>query len=270
MISDSEAALYVVSDVHGHRAALIAALTEADLIDDAEHWSGGEARLWCLGDLFDRGSDGVGVVELLMRLSQEAAAAGGLVDTLVGNHEVLMLGARRFDETEVIDAAGSSRNFATWWHLNGGRPEDADRLSDEQADWLVDRLAVAVVDDHLLVHSDTDQYLGYGNTVDEVNEHISRVLHGDDVTDWWSLFRDLTQRRGFEGEDGPHEAKALMAKLGGKQIVHGHSTIGDATGVAPAEVTGPRRYCEGLVLCVDGGVYQGGPCLLTRLPMAAD
>ena len=40
-------------------------------------WSGGRASLWLLRDYVDRGPDGVGVIELIMRLQEQAADAGG-------------------------------------------------------------------------------------------------------------------------------------------------------------------------------------------------
>ena len=41
------------------------------------------------GDVTDRGPDSLEVIELMIRLEAEAAAAGGEVVALVGNHEVM-------------------------------------------------------------------------------------------------------------------------------------------------------------------------------------
>lgn len=67
--------LYVVGDVHGYLDELLAALAEQGLIDSEGRWAAGNARLWFLGDFTDRGPDGIGVIDLVMRLSAEAAAA---------------------------------------------------------------------------------------------------------------------------------------------------------------------------------------------------
>ncbi|MBB6032393.1 metallophosphoesterase [Phytomonospora endophytica] len=258
--------LYVVSDLHGHRDAFVAALKEAGLVDDEERWSGGTASLWCLGDFTDRGPDGIGVIELVMALSEQAAEAGGTVDALLGNHEILLLGAHLFGE-EAVPGEDPPKQFAAWWILNGGRDSDAERLTDEIFEWLRTRHALRLEGDHLLMHTDAPTYLNYGTTIDEINEAVSGVLAGDDLAKWWELFRLMTSRRAFygEGEQPVWTARTMLGMLGGERIVHGHSTIADQFGVAPSAVDGPRLYCQGLALAVDGGVYQGGPCLLVRL-----
>lgn len=262
--------LYVASDVHGHLDKLTEALAAAELTDDDGRWSGGDARLWILGDLFDRGADGVGVVELIMRLADEAEADGGMVDTLLGNHEVLMLGAQRFGDEELTDADGNPRSFQMWWHLNGGQDDDIARLAERQLAWLRGRPAMALVDDHLLMHTDTTEYAAYGRNITSVNRAVRKILKSSDHEKWWTLFRRLTVRHRFEAKDGPDQAGAMLDFFGGSRMVHGHSTIPDRLGIPGAEVTGPRLYCKGLALCVDGGTYQGGPCLVVELPLDED
>ncbi|MGH8794611.1 MAG: metallophosphoesterase [Stackebrandtia sp.] len=266
----SDPPLYVASDVHGHLDKLSASLTAAELIDDDGRWCGGDARVWFLGDLFDRGADGVGVVELIMRLAEEAEAEGGRVDSLLGNHEVLMLGAQRFGDEELTDADGNPRSFQMWWHLNGGQDDDLARLDDKQLNWLRNRQAMVYAADHLLMHTDTTEYAAYGRGIQAVNRAVRKILRSNDHEKWWTLFRRLTVRHRFEAPDGPDQAAAMLDFFGGSRIVHGHSTIPDRLGIPGDEVTGPRLYCDDLVLCVDGGTYQGGPCLVVKLPADED
>src|SRR4051794_21075344 len=87
---------FAVGDVHGYRTEMRAALRERGLIDEAGDWAGGDAQVWFLGDLLDRGPDGVGVVEDVMRWQRQAEGTGGFVGSVLGNHEVLALGFRRF------------------------------------------------------------------------------------------------------------------------------------------------------------------------------
>jgi Calcineurin-like phosphoesterase len=258
--------LYAIGDIHGHAAALVAALAGTGLTDADGHWTGGTARLWFLGDLTDRGPDGIGVIELIQRLDTEASAAGGQVDTLLGNHEILLLGSRRFGD-EPIELPVGTRSFAAMWRLNGGRDADLAQLTDEQAEWLRGRSAMVLVDDHLLAHSDTVAYLDYGDTVPAVNEGLRAELASDDVGRWWECFRQLTRRHDFRGEDGPARAAELLDRLGGRMLVHGHSPIPEQLGVDPEEVREPHRYAGGRVVCLDGGLFAGGPCLVARLPL---
>jgi len=253
--------LFVVGDVHGHLAELTRALHARGLVDEGGDWAGGDARLWFLGDFVDRGPDGVGVIEFVMRL---AAQAGGQVDALVGNHEVLLLGMRRFGD-EDVPGAPTPRSFARSWLLNGGLRSDQDRLTDEHVEWLTSRPVLRLEDDHLLMHSDTLAYLEWGSSVEEVNAAVREVLRGDDLAAWWECWRRMTTRYAFRGADGGAVAAGLLDALGGTEVVHGHSVIADQLGVAPAEVDGPLRYADGRVLAVDAGLYSGGPCLVVRL-----
>src|SRR5450631_3863885 len=100
---------YVVSDVHGHVKDLVAALRQENLLDSDRAWCGGQARLTFLGDYFDRGPDGIAVVDLVRRLQDEAATSSGRVDALIGNHEILALGMRRFGDRQVSSYLGSRR-----------------------------------------------------------------------------------------------------------------------------------------------------------------
>jgi hypothetical protein len=257
--------LFVVGDVHGHLAELARSLHTADLIDTDGNWSGGDAELWFLGDFVDRGPDGVGVIELVMRLSEQAADAGGRVDALMGNHEVLLLGMHRFGD-EPVPGSPSSRSFARSWLLNGGLRSDQDRLTDKHIEWLTSRPVVTLVDDHLLMHSDTMAYLEWGVSLEEVNSAVSSVVASDDLVDWWECWRKMTTRYAFRGPDGVVAVDALLSVLGGSLVVHGHSVIADQLGVNPEEVDRPLSYADGKVLAIDAGLYTGGPCLVVELP----
>ena len=257
-----------MGDVHGHREKLVAALHGSMLLDESGNWCGGDAHLWFLGDFVDRGPNGVGVIDLVMRLEQQAAGAGGAVRTLLGNHEILLLGVHRFGDTEVpreSDGFGP-RSFARSWLVNGGQPEDQDELTSEHVEWLTTRPLVAHAADHLLLHSDTLEYLGWGEDAGQINRAVREILAGDDLKEWWEVWRRMTTRFAFRGAEGPEAAAELLAKLGGERIVHGHSVIADQLGIHPAQVDGPFLYAGGKVLGVDGGLFAGGPCLVVRLP----
>ncbi len=101
---------YVVSDVHGHLDDLRDGLLETDLIDGQNRWTGGDTVLWVLGDLVDRGPDGIGVVHFVRSLQEQAPES---VRVLMGNHEALMLGAKRFP----------GKRFDDVWVINGGLRE---------------------------------------------------------------------------------------------------------------------------------------------------
>ncbi len=59
--------VFVVGDVHGHRDVLVELLRSAGLVDGGERWSGADAQFWLVGDLVDRGPDGIGAIDLVRR-----------------------------------------------------------------------------------------------------------------------------------------------------------------------------------------------------------
>ncbi len=258
---------FAVGDVHGFRREVTAALQSRALLDDEGRWSGGRDEVWFAGDLMDRGPDGVGVVQDVMRWQREAESAGGELGCVLGNHEVLALAVRRFQNAEVPGGSRSElpRSFAMSWLINGGQARDQEMLTDEMVEWLAGLPAFARLGTDLLVHADTTEYLGWGDDVEALNSAISAVLHSDDIVLWWELWRTMTTRYAFLGSDGRGRARRMLDMLGGSRIVHGHSVIGDLRDLASESVEEAWSYADGLVLAVDGGIYDGGPSLVVPL-----
>ncbi|MEU9033620.1 metallophosphoesterase [Streptomyces sp. NPDC048352] len=269
--------LYVVGDVHGYLDELIRELQAQQLIDAECRWSAGNARLWFLGDFTDRGPDGIGVIDLVMRLSAEAAAAGGYCKALMGNHELLLIGAKRFGDTPVSSGAGTA-TFQAAWLLNGGQRTDMERLEDVHLQWMSRLDAAALEDGHLLLHSDTTAYLDYGNSIEDVNDTIHELLNRNDADITWDLFRKFTKRFAFRDEEtGPQAVRELLSTYGGGRVVHGHSPIPYLLGEVgtedgedshgPETVDGPHVYADGLAIAMDGGVTMAGKLLVVQLPL---
>ncbi|MGC5260865.1 metallophosphoesterase [Streptomyces cyaneofuscatus] len=267
--------LFVVGDVHGYLDELVAALAAQGLIDAEGNWAAGNARLWFLGDFTDRGPDGIGVIDLVMRLSAEAAAAGGYCKALMGNHELLLIGAKRFSDTPVNSGAGTA-TFQAAWLLNGGQKSDMDRLQDVHLQWMSRLDAVVEEDGHLLMHSDTTAYLDYGSTIEDVNDTITAILTRNDADECWDLFRKLTKRFAFRDEGGAEAVRELLTTYGGQRVVHGHSPIPYLLGEVGTEdgedgsgpvVNGPHVYAKGLAIAMDGGVTMAGKLLVVQLPL---
>src|SRR5690348_10292034 len=109
---------FAVGDVHGHRREVRAALAARGLVDDGGDWVGGDAQVWFMGDLMDRGPDGTGVVEDVMRWQRQAEDGGGQVTSLLGNHEVLALGFWGLRDAEITTVAEyeTALNFTLSWH----------------------------------------------------------------------------------------------------------------------------------------------------------
>ncbi len=255
-------ALYVVGDVHGFLTQATTALRAAGLIDHDDSWCGGESKLWFLGDLTDRGPDGIGVIDLVRRLQTQAAEVGGQVGCVLGNHDMLLYGSKYVPDSPVSDV----RSIIQVWALNGGHEADLKALDDSRARWLADLPAVVLIDGYLLLHADTMVYLEFGKTIDEINTTFHDLMLKRDPEHFGYQTRQLFRRFDFlDGEQGPSNARFLLNVLGGKQIVHGHSTIPETFGVSPSLVDGPMIYADDLVMAVDTGLALGARCVAIEL-----
>jgi hypothetical protein len=256
--------VYAVSDIHGHPEKLRASLHAAGLTDADGNWKAdADARLWFLGDFFDRGPDGIGVLRYVRGLIDQAP--DDAIRMLLGNHEILALGMHKFGDTFVPHDGITLRSFERSWALNGGQDRDQELLTDDDVDWLLDRPMLGLDAGHLLMHSDTAEYVEWGDTVDQINSAARSELHTDDIEVWWEIWRRMTSRYAFRGPDGPEVARIMLRHLGGERIVHGHSIVADQLGIDPEFLTGPHLYADGLALGIDGGAFDGGPCLVVEL-----
>lgn len=256
---------YVIGDVHGQLKKLAKLLRERRLIDERHAWIGGDAVLWFIGDLVDRGPESIAVVNLVMRLQHEARQAGGQVASLLGNHELMMLAAYRFGRR----STGLSSSFISRWKQNGGNRKDLAELTREHLDWLAQLPALALVSDHLLLHADAPFYLRYGSTIEEVNTTIAALLKKSDDLAWEELIEDFARRGAFASKhSGADFARRYLTTYGGQQLIHGHTPINAFIRAAAKTITTPLIYAEGQCINVDGGMFLGGPgfiypCTLT-------
>jgi Calcineurin-like phosphoesterase len=81
--------IVAVADLHGDYDKFVFILSSPTvrILDEELHWMAGRTHLVQLGDIMDRGNDAKKILDLLIRLEKEAAEVGGMVHTLLGNHE---------------------------------------------------------------------------------------------------------------------------------------------------------------------------------------
>ncbi len=133
--------IVAVGDVHGAADAFAGILQRAGLIDAERRWIGGTAVLVQTGDLLARGTEVRAVLDLLIALEPQAAAAGGKVQVLLGNHEMMeLLGEPRDVAPELfqkfVDEGSDARReeaFRAASKMNRGKPLD-------KAEWLAAHL----------------------------------------------------------------------------------------------------------------------------------
>lgn len=255
--------IYVIGDVHGQLKQLVHLLRQAHLVGEGLSWTGGPAIVWLMGDLVDRGPDGIGVIDLVMRLQVEATAAQGQVLSLLGDHEVLLLAAYRFGRR----STGLGSPFISKWKKNGGKRTDLARLTLHHLDWLARLPVMAHAGEYLLFHADAPLYLNYGHSVEEVNAVIGKLLKRSDDLAWEELIEAFIRRGAFITPTvGEEFARRVLARFGGQQLVHGHTPISIVRGSSLKQVSGPWVYASDLCINVDGGMGLGGPGFVCNLP----
>ena len=257
---------FVIGDLHGHFHDYRRLMQSAGLADAQGHWCGGTHHLWLIGDLFDRGINGVDCVAWTMALQTEARAAGGDVNVLLGNHEMMLLCAVRFGDA--VTSAGM--RVIDQWIMWGGVESDLERLDNEQVDWLGQLPAMALEGEHLLIHADAMFYVEYGRTVDQVNKALADLLASDELHRWENTLRSFAEHKAFcsLGMTGQQRASRMLQYFGGRHLVHGHTPIPFATGQAAETVDEAWTYAGGLCTNVDGGLYLGSPGFVYELPVS--
>ena len=171
------------ADVHGAYSELTALLQSVGVVDGNLKWTAGKTHVVSLGDLLDRGADSRKVMDLLMRLQEEAVAAGGRLHLVLGNHETMnVLGDLRYvdkgefaayaaDEDPAVRAAQKTEFLA---RVAGSTEADFDRLfpagyfghrkllgpDGQYGRWLLRQPVVVKINDTVYMHAGPSAALG--------------------------------------------------------------------------------------------------------------
>jgi hypothetical protein len=235
--------LVAIGDLHGDLAATRAALRAAGAIDDADRWAGGDLVVVQTGDILDRGDDESAILELFERLAGEAAAAGGGIVQLLGNHE-LMNAARDFRYV----TPGGMRDF-------GGDRAGALDPGGLWAKRLARYNTVAIVNGNVLSHAGVTG--AWAGRIDEANlaarcwldgqaggpREPAAVLVADDSPVW-------TRAYGRPDADCA-TLDATLGKLDAKRMIVAHTV----------QEHGVTSACDGKLWRIDVGLarHYGGP-----------
>lgn len=255
------ARLVAIGDVHGDLAATRAVLRLAGAIDESDRWIGKDLVVVQTGDQLDRGDGERQILDLLERLQAEAAAAGGALHVLNGNHELMnTAGDLRYV------TAGGFLDFADVPGVDAGDPRAA-RVAPQMrgrvlafapggpyARKLATRPVLLIVGDSVFAHGGVlPAHARRG--LDAINQEVQgwlrgegeispAILQGDDSPVWTRIYCDSP------GPDDCAVADETLGLLGVKRMVLGHTV----------HKQGIAMNCGGKVWCIDVGMsaYYGG------------
>jgi hypothetical protein len=287
--------IVAVGDVHGDHDNFVEILRAAGVIDPKNRWIAGTAHLVQIGDILDRGSDSRKVMDLLMKLEEQAAKAKGRVHVLLGNHETMNLyGDLRYVSPGEYKAFRTSRSAELREILINTvleeRKQDGMEFPDEEAlkerwraeyplgwvehrqafapkgkygKWLREKNVAIKINDILFVHGGiSPKYLSL--SLEELNEAVREELRDTHKLENGMVkdpegplwYRGLSQEP--ESEAAREHVDNLLARHEVRHVVVGHTTTFAA--VLP-------RF-KGKVVVIDVGLSKdyGGPlaCLLVN------
>jgi Calcineurin-like phosphoesterase len=248
-----------IGDIHGALGPLLNLLERENLIDSDHHWIAENTHLIFLGDYIDRGPDGIGVIDTIMRLEVEAANAGGNVSALLGNHDVILLEVHHFGDalSPGFLRDGIKMSFRRMWLENaGGQVHDLERLEARHVEWLEQRPAMMKIGETLLMHADSEFYLEYGESIEAINHNIRSILLEKNLVTIDTLEFRFSSRKAFVHD--ADIAQEFASRFGATRIVHGHTPIRKLLNVEPQEVTEPLEYANGICVNLDHGLCYGG------------
>ena len=238
--------IVAMADWHGDLAAARGALRLAGAIDDQDRWIGGRLVVVQTGDVLDRGDGERAILDLLARLEDEAAAAGGAVIALLGNHEIMSVAGDFDDATPGAFAAFADLADTTLVALP---PEQRGRAAalrpgGPYARQLAGRNVVAIVGRNVFVHGGIrPEHLALG--LDRINEETRAWLRGETPLPPWLNVKDSpTWTRGYSDEpDGDDCAQlaAVLAALDCDRMFMGH-TVQAGRASPPVATAGPGAW----------------------------
>lgn len=261
-----ETRIVAIGDNHADLSQTQRALQIARVVDENLVWIGKDTIVVQTGDVIDRGTEEREVIDLYERLRPEAAAAGGQIINMNGNHEIMTAqGDYRYMQAKACEA------FSSLPGLDTSNPAFESLTSDCQkraaafwpggpyagiiADWPV----VVVLADTVFVHGGLHQkHIDYG--IDKINEMTRTWLRGKGELDTdmvgggtavhsvdWD--RTYSSNRPLPEETICATAKNVLDQLGAERMVMGHTVQ-----------THINAFCDGMIVRIDIGMaeYYGG------------
>ena len=263
-----------ISDIHGQHGLFVQLLRAHKIINEKNQWTFGKNVLVIAGDVFDRGPQQTEALWLIYQLEQEAKAAGGSVQMVLGNHEsMVMRGDLRYLHPKYPEVATLlKRRFAELYGMDT-----------ELGQWLRTRATVLKMGDTLFLHGGLSPNVkSQAPDLIALNRKIRQR-----VGDTRDALRDDAQATWLFAGDGPlwyrgyfnmpratsAQIDELLNQFAVKRIVVGHTTREQIVSLYGGRVIGIdaslKDGVRGELLLWHNNQLQRGLLDGTKLPLAA-
>jgi hypothetical protein len=220
---NSQDKIVVLSDIEGEFEHFRKLLLATKVIDSTYQWIFGHGKLIIAGDLFDRGKQVSQFLWLLYKLEDEAAAKGGEVHTILGNHDIMNMSGdfRYVQDVYQIDAA-----------LMGNRYSELYGSDTEIGRWLRAKNIIENIGGLLVMHGGVSpQVLALQKTIEAIDSECRpwydrsravpdslKIFFGPNALFWY---------RGYFLEPKANEGlvDSTLAFYHARQIIVGHDII---------------------------------------------
>jgi len=240
----TSAEIVALGDVHGAHARLVTLLLKAGLIRAAASapagyaWTGANRVLVCPGDVIDKGDQSIPVLDLVMSLERQAAAAGGEVIVTLGNHEAEFL-------------AKPWRKKATAFNVElNGRGLDAKTVAATSAygEWMKNRPIAALVNGWFFAHGGNSA----SQTMSQLAQRYRAVVDAGAWDAPFLLAADsiLVEQKWWKDRAG---VEASLRALGASHVVFGHDP-GAAKSSSDGQRGVIREKYSGRIFAIDVGM----------------
>jgi len=231
--------ILALSDLEGEFEGVRNLLLANGVIDAGYRWTYGKGHLVVCGDVVDRGPYVPELLWLLYKLEPEAAAGGGYVHFILGNHEIMNL-------------SGDFR-YAPWEYLDDAAMSDYIFMMNARSElgrWIRAKHIILQIGGNLFVHGGISRaVLALKMSCKEIND-ICRPFYS------WALdptaFTDKRLGTLFDGEDGPlwyrdyfsrpaatqAQVSRTLKQYQCERIIAGHTVLGQVSSFYQGRVFG--------------------------------
>ncbi|NIF05604.1 hypothetical protein F3J23_09125 [Chryseobacterium sp. Tr-659] len=248
---------FATSDIEGGIMGFILMLQKAGVIDSNYKWSYGNSHLFIMGDVFDRGQYVTQCLWLIYKLEQEAAAAGGKVHFILGNHDIMnLIGDFRYVHTKYTDNMPVlGETLATLYDANS-----------ELGKWLRSKNMIERAGNTLFLHAGiSPEVVALNQSVTTLNTYVNPVINktctSPDCKTATSSSYGLYWYRGMAQQSLTQtQVNSILSALGAERAFIGHTILDNKitllyqTKVVDLDISHANNYLQGYM----EGVYYNG------------